>query len=348
LLFVLVRIGELVAVAFIAALLGVYLTAVTDLMGRLVKLPRGLALLLALLVTVAALVGIGWLLVPPLVQQVKDLAASVPDYLARLDHSIRDLAARYPFLRGTGIESAETGIVSSLLREGGEFLRRETFGYATLSGKILIDGVAVMVMAFYAAYRPTIYTTGLVAITPPPHRQTMRAILADMGVTFRAWIGAQLTAMVFLGLLTGIGLWLLDVPYWLAFSIFAGVAVMVPFFGTITSTLLPALLVLGDRGWLAFFAVASVGVIVHLVEANIVHPLLMQHRLAVPPVLTIFSVLVMAKIGGLLGMVIALPTLTSILIIARHVLIQRIYGDEPLQRDPPVTDPPAGALASGT
>jgi len=345
LLFFLVRIGELVAVAFIAALLGVYLSAVTDLMSRLVRLPRGLALLFALVLTLAALAGVGALLAPPLVQQTRDLVASVPGYLANLDRAVRDLAARYPVLRGTGIADTETGIISAALRDLGEYVRRETFRYATLSGKILIDAVAVLVMAFYSAYRPTLYTDGIIAITPPPHRATMRAILEDMGLTLKAWIGAQLTAMVVLGVLTGIGLWLLDVPYWLAFSIFAGVAVLVPFFGTITSTLLPALLVAGERGWLAFFAVASVGVVVHLVEANIVHPLLMQHRLAVPPVLTIFSVLVMAKIGGLLGMLVALPTLATILIVARHVLIQRIYGDQPMVPAPPHTaGPPAGAV----
>jgi predicted PurR-regulated permease PerM len=343
LLFFLVRIGELVAVAFIAALLGVYLTAVTDLMSRLVRLPRGVALLLALLLTLGALTGVGALLAPPLVLQTQDLAAKVPEYLANLDRSIRDLAARYPVLRGTGIADGETTLLSALLHDLGDYLRRQVVGYATLSGKILIDGIAVLVMAFYAAYRPTVYTDGLIAVTPPPHRATARAILVDMGLSLRAWIGAQLTAMVFLGVLTGIGLWLLDVPYWLAFAIFAGVAVMVPFFGTITSTLLPALLVLGERGWLAFFAVASVGVVVHLVEANIVHPLLMQHRLAVPPVLTIFSVLVMAKVGGLLGMLVALPTMTTLLIVARHVLIQRIYGDAPPAVDPPVTRPPAAA-----
>ena len=336
LLFFLVRIGELVAVAFVAALLGVYLTAVTDLLGRLVRLPRWAALLVAMLLTLAAAAGIGALLAPAVSRQTHDLAAALPEYLATLDLAFRELVARYPVLAESELARSETGIVSALLNEVTGFLRRETLGYATLSGKIFIDGIAVLVMAFYAALRPTVYTDGFIAITAPPHRAVTRAILRDLGHALRAWIGAQLTAMIVLGVLTGIGLWLLDVPYWLAFSIFAGVAVMVPFFGTILSTLIPAVLVVGDRGWLVFFAVASVGVAVHLVEANVVHPLIMQHRLNLPPVLTIFAVLVMAKTGGLLGMVVAVPTLATIVIVARHVLIQRIYGDEVVA--PAVTD----------
>lgn len=353
LLFVLLRLGELVAVAFIAALLAVYLTTVTDLLLRLApRLPRPLALALSLVGTLAALVGVGALLAPAVVRQTSDLVAAVPQYLEKLDLAVTDLVLRYPVLGGAGALSGETGFVSGILRDVGEFLRRETFRYATISGKIVIDGVAVLVMAFYAALRPTIYTSGLVSVTPPPHRETARAILADTGLVLRSWIGAQLIAMVVLGFLTGIGLWILAVPYWLSFAIFAGIAVMVPFFGTILSTLIPALLIVGDRGWLAFLAVASVGVIVHLVEANVVHPLIMQHRLALPPVLTIFSVLVMAKIGGLLGMLVAVPALATIFVVARHVLLQRIYGDSALipapvvvstrssgERAPPVTTP---------
>jgi predicted PurR-regulated permease PerM len=138
---------------------------------------------------------------------------------------------------------------------------------------------------------------------------------------------AQLMAMVLLGVLTAIGLWVLDVPYWLAFGIFAGLAALVPFFGTLFSTLLPALLVLGERGFLAFLAVASVGVVVHLIEANIVGPLLMQRQVALPPVLTILSVLVMAELAGPVGLVVAVPALATVMVLVRHVLLKHVYGD---------------------
>ncbi|MEK7331460.1 MAG: AI-2E family transporter, partial [Candidatus Eisenbacteria bacterium] len=293
-LLLLYRIADLILIAFIAALIAVYLGGIMDILCRRLRLPRGPALFLALFLTLAALSGIGVLLAPAVAQQTQDLIAAIPRYLTELDQMLRGLAARYPLLSRTGIASAESGLVTTLLTETMEFLRRGVVGYATATGKLVIDGIAVMVMALYLAYRPSLYADGVVALAPPRHRETARAILADLGLTLRAWVGAQLLAMVVLALFTGLGLWLLDVPYWLAFSIFTGVVVMVPFFGTLVSTLLPALLVLGDRGGLAFLAVASVGVIVHVIEANLVHPIIMQHRVALPPVLTILSVLVMA------------------------------------------------------
>lgn len=331
----LLEVAELLLVGFIAVLLSVYLGGFTELLVRRFRLPRGLALALALLLTLAALTGIGFLLAPAVVQQTQDLIQAVPRYLGDLDEQLRRLANRYPLLTRTGIASQESGFVSSALTELYAYVRRSFFAYATATGRILIDGVAVIVMAFYLAMRPRLYFAGLVQLVPPKHRPVAEAILADLVSTLRSWVGAQLLAMVVLAVLTGIGLWILDVPFWLAFAIFTGVAVMVPFFGTIVSTLLPALLVLGDRGWLAFLAVAMVGVVVHLVEANIVHPLIMQHRVALPPVLTILSVLIMAKIGGILGMVVAVPTLATLFVFVRHLVIYQTYGERPSEEGPP-------------
>jgi predicted PurR-regulated permease PerM len=323
------RIAELVLIAFIAALIAVYLGGFTDILCRRLRFPRGPGLVLALLLTLAALGGIGALLGAAVAEQTQDLIAAVPRYLTALDQQLRNLASSYPLLRRTGIASAETGLITSALTELAGFVRRGVFVYATATGRVLIDTVAVIVMALYLALRPALYRDGLVQLVPPRFRTVAREVFDDLADSLRAWVGAQLLAMVVLAVLTGIGLWLLDVPYWLAFAILTGVLVMVPFFGTIVSTLLPALLVLGDRGPLAFLAVASVGVVVHLVEANVVHPVIMQHRLALPPVLTILSVLIMAKVGGLLGMLVAVPALATLVVLLRHVLIFQLYGERP-------------------
>jgi predicted PurR-regulated permease PerM len=323
------RVSDLVLVAFVAILAAMYLSGVTDLLCARLRTPRPLGLTLAALGTIAALAGIGALLAPAVATQTGDLIAAAPQYLSAIDRMIRRLAESSEVLRGTGIASAETGILTSAMRAAVEWLQRSIFGAAAATGVLVIDGVAVVAMAFYLAWRPSLYVNGVLAMVPPRHRPVARAIAADLGATLRAWVGAQLLAMVLLAVATGIGLWLLDVPYWLAFAIFTGVAVMVPFFGSITSTLLPALLVLPDRGLLAFLAVAAVGVVVHVIEANFVHPIIMHHRIQLPPALTILSVLAMAALAGLLGMVVAVPTLAVFVVLVRHVLIYQTYGEAP-------------------
>jgi predicted PurR-regulated permease PerM len=55
----------------------------------------------------------------------------------------------------------------------------------------------------------------------------------------------------------------------------------------------------------------------------------MQHRVALPPALTILSVLVMGAVAGLLGMLVAVPALATVIVLLRHVVIFHAYGEHP-------------------
>src|SRR6185295_4311177 len=117
--------------------------------------------------------------------------------------------------------------------------------------------------------------------------------------------------------LTAVGLFVLGVPYWLAFGIFTGLVAIVPFFGTLVSTLLPALFVVASGDWLTVLLVIILGVVIHVFEANIVVPRIMQHRVDLPPVLTISSVLIMGTLLGPIGLIVAVPILCVTMVLIR-------------------------------
>jgi predicted PurR-regulated permease PerM len=166
-----------------------------------------------------------------------------------------------------------------------------------------------------------------VALAPPPRRPLARAILRDLNLTIRAWVIGQIIAMVLLAALTTLGLWALGMPYFLAFGVFAGVAAIVPFFGVLLSTLLPALFALGAFGVTKALLVGALGVVVHLIEANFVAPVVMERQVNLPPVITIAGVLLIGKLFGLGGLIIAVPILALVMILVRHILLGEVYGD---------------------
>jgi predicted PurR-regulated permease PerM len=93
------------------------------------------------------------------------------------------------------------------------------------------------------------------------------------------------------------------------------------------STVLPALFVVGTGDWLKVVAVLLLGVVVHVIEANVVGPLIMERKVALPPVLTIASVLVMGTLLGVVGLVVAVPILATVIVFVRHVVHGELYGD---------------------
>jgi len=326
-----VRTIDVLLVIFLAVILGVYLEAVADQLERRLEMPRAAGLALALVVTLGAAVGVVVLVAPAVSEQVRDFLANLPQYLSDLDRNLTGLLRRVPLLGRSVTEQGPAGLLASSLNDLLDFLRGAAVPYLRGGVEFLIEGISVLVMAIYLARTPGVYADGLVALVPPGRRSLARSILADLRTTLRAWVVGQIVAMVLLAALTTLGLWVLGIPYFLAFGVFAGVAAIVPFFGVLFSTLLPTLFALGALGLGKALGAAAVGVGVHLIEANFVAPLVMERQVNIPPVVTIAGVLLIGKLFGLAGLVIAVPILASIMVLIRHILLGEIYGD-PLEQ----------------
>lgn len=309
---------------FIATILSLYLGAVRDFLARRFHIPDRLAFIFAVIGTILALATLIGLLVPPVVEQTRALIDVLPDYISNWEKGIDNFVARFPAMRGVwqpGQHQVLQAVYERLSSTAGDVVPK-----VFSAVQVLIDAFAVMVMSIYMALQPGIYREWVIALFPPVHRDLVRDVLRDLADTLRAYIVAQLTTMTVLAALTALGLYLLGVPYWLTFGIFTGLVAIVPFFGTLLSTLVPALFVLsGPNGGTRALYVIGLGVVVHLIEGNVVSPLVMSKGVDLPPVLTILSVLVIGKLLGPLGLVIAVPTLATVMVIVRRILINRIY-----------------------
>ncbi|HEY0037215.1 MAG TPA: AI-2E family transporter [Longimicrobium sp.] len=331
-------VADVLLMVFVAALFSLYLGGIADFLQARTNMPRGLGLACAMVVTVLLVAGVGWLVVPPVLTQTQDLITLLPNQITAWTASLRELVERYPLLATVLPPERLNEQLSTVADNAGRFAAG-IFPVVFDTLHFLINLVSVMVMGIYMALRPELYREGVVLLAPPVHRELVRDILADLGKSLRAWIGGQFLAMVFLGVLTWIGLELLNVPFALAFGVFTGVVVMVPFFGSLVSTLLPALFVLGTGGAVQAWLVVLLGVVVHLIEANFVHPLIMERRVHLPPVLTILSVLIMAELLGPIGLLVAVPVLASLMVIIRRIYVHRLLEGKGFRRF--VRDAPA-------
>jgi len=336
------RVADVLLLLFVSVLFSLYLGAITDYLEQRLGVPRRSGLAAALLATLGGLVVVAWLIVPPVLEQTQGLIEALPALLARGEQALHALTARYPLLRQLLPEPSAAGasLGPALTWLGTYFAGLFPYVLGTVHVVILL--FSVLVMGIYLTLRPALYREGAIALIPPVHRDLVRDIFAELSTTLRAWIVGQILAMIFLGVLTWLGLVLLRVPYPLAFGVFTGLAVVVPFFGTLVSTLLPAFFVLGSDGLVHALLVVALGAVIHLIEANLVHPLIMERQVHLPPVLSILSVLVMAKLLGVIGLLVAVPVLATVLVIVRRIYVERLLegkGFRRTMRQPPIEVP---------
>ena len=328
-------VAEVLLLLFIAILVSLYLGSVTDFIVSKLPLPRGLAFTIGLFGTLFAIYSLGALLVPPVVAQTQALLSVLPDYISAWQEALGRLAARFPRLGAGADPQAE--LVNAIVQQV-EGVAAKAVPTVLNAGHQIVNVVSILVMGIYMALYPGLYREWMIALFPPVHRDTVRDVLRDLATTLKAWIVAQLLAMTVLAVLTAIGLYILRVPYWLTFGIFVGAVVIVPFFGTLIGTLLPALFVLGGDGFAGigpgghFLLVVLLGIIVHIIEGNFVLPLITAKRVEIPPVMSMMSVLIVAKLFGVFGVVVAVPMAAVVMVLIRRVVIHRVYEGQSFRR----------------
>lgn len=324
-------IADVLILLFIGILIALYLGAVTDFLVARLRLPRQVAFVLALLFSLAMVAGFVWVLVPPIVQQTQALVRVLPDYITTWEMRLEASLERLPGIADS-LGAGEHRLLGAAWQQVGIYFENLVPKLVSVAHGA-INVFAVLIMGVYLALYPGLYREWLIALFHPVHRDLVRDVLMDLGDTLRRWIVGQLLAMTILAALTALGLYLLGVPYWLTFGVFTGVVAIVPFFGTLVSTLLPALFVLdGPAGGTRALLVILLGVVIHLLESNLVAPLIMARNVELPPVLTIFAVLIFGKLLGITGLLVAVPALAVLMVVVRRILINRIYEGQGFRR----------------
>jgi predicted PurR-regulated permease PerM len=324
-------VAQVFLLLFIGILISLYLGAMAEWLEKWGRLPARAAYAAALLISIAALVLLVWLLVPPMIEQTEQLIRVLPEYVTAWEAAIERAILRVGPMREIWSPGEHRILLAVYEQVAAQFQGLVPKVIGIVHAAIALFSVGVM--AIYLSLHPALYREWLIALFPPVHRDLVRDVLKDLATTLRAWIVGQLFTMFVLGVLTAIGLYALGVPYWLTFGIFTGVVAIVPFFGTLVSTLLPALFVLGTPGGgTRALLVILLGTIIHLIESNIVAPIVMQRKVDLPPVLTILAVLVMGSLMGPMGLLVAVPTLAVIMVLVRRILLTRIYEGQGFRR----------------
>ena len=197
-------------------------------------------------------------------------------------------------------------------------------------GSGLADVLVVLVAGVFLAAQPRFYVAGAIKLVPSARRALVSEAMDESERALRLWLKGQLIAMVVVGLLTGVGLWLLGMRSALALGLLAGLLEFIPFAGPLLAAV-PAILLALAVGpdmalWvlLLYFAVQQF-------EGYVLTPLVQQYAVDLPGVILLFSLLGFGTLFGTLGVVLAAP-----LSVVTFVLVKRLYVIEALHTQTPI------------
>ncbi|MEP6900645.1 MAG: AI-2E family transporter [Actinomycetota bacterium] len=200
-------------------------------------------------------------------------------------------------------------------------------GYFSSTVGALGNVFVMILLAIYLASEPRFYADGLTKLFPLNARPRVFEVLRAIGETLSWWLIGKVASMIFIGLLTWIGLWILGVPLSLTLGLIAGLLSFIPNFEPILSAVPAILLAFIDNPNSAVY-VLILFVAVQIIESNLVTPYIERQTVELPPALTVVAQLALGIIIGGLGLVLATPLLAVVVVLVQTAYIEDILGDK--------------------
>ncbi|MFC1551766.1 AI-2E family transporter [Candidatus Latescibacterota bacterium] len=185
----------------------------------------------------------------------------------------------------------------------------------------------------------------LIAMIPNRYFEISLNLLNSLHKQFGLILKGMLTSALIISILASAGLWFIGLEYPILVGIFSGIANLIPYFGPITGTITASLVaIVTGANPIFFLYILLVFLCVNLVDNVLVQPLVLARAAKLHPLAVIFLVLTGSKIGGIFGMLLAVP-LASLLQVVVIILFQEFK--KPIR--PPFKDfiesPPPGETA---
>jgi predicted PurR-regulated permease PerM len=183
----------------------------------------------------------------------------------------------------------------------------------------------IFVMAYFLAADVHFAERVVTRFVPPAARRRTLSIMGKIGESLGFWIRAQLLLALFFGVVFGLGMVILRVPYAFTLGVLGAVLEIIPYVGGLV-TIVFAVLVAATTGklWLIIAVVAWYAIVVNL-EAHVIAPKLVGEIVGLNPLVVVLALFLGAEILGILGALLAVP----IAVIIQTLLDEFWRFDEP-------------------
>jgi predicted PurR-regulated permease PerM len=308
---------DVLFIAFFALLIASFLSIFVEPLHKR-GISRALSAPLALIAVVAILGGLFALAWPTLRDQFMLIQEQLPPAIEGVQEwfeaQVAALAGTLGDDEGAVQEQLRTRVTTEMSGLVGGAMPLLNTAAGAIAGFFLI-----IFAGLFIAISPRTYMRGLIVLVPRSRRRRAGEVLPKTGVAMVQWMKGTAMAMLFVGTVATVGLWLIGIPAALALGIIAGLLEFIPYFGPALSFIPATVVALTISPEKALWVVGLYAVVQSL-ESSVVTPLLMKQMVKLPPALTLLFQTMMAALFGFLGLLLAVPILAT-----AKILIEELY-----------------------
>ncbi len=313
-------IKEILVLFFVSVFLAAALDPAVDAL-QAKKIPRALGVLIIYFAVFIFLFIFISQLIPLIGNQVSDLADKITVFIENLTSNGKSdlpLAKHWkPFVDDFMTTIDQETLIANL-QAGLEYVAGQLKGIAgntwsalTVVFNGIVNAIIVLVLTFFMVIEEENSERFLRSLFPSRYSQYIVTKSTKIKNKVGDWLRGQVTLAITMGLITGLGFFIMGVDYAATLGMIAAIAEFLPMIGPTITFLAAALIALNQSIWLVL-AVAIWCIFMQILEGNVLIPLIMRRAVGLSPVIIIVAMLIGFQFLGILGIIIALPTATVI------------------------------------
>jgi predicted PurR-regulated permease PerM len=302
------QVRHVLLLLYISALLAVGFSPIIRLIERqqllpigTKRLPRWLAILVLYVTILGTLTGIGFMIVPPLVDQAQQLVSAAPQMFDRAQDFLIEKGLLREHL--TLQEAVERAPVGERAGQAMGPVLGAVFG--VLGG--LFGFFTILILTFYFLVEADSLRDTFLRLFPADRRLRVAGASRDITVKVSAWLGGQLLLAAVIGTTSAIGLWLLGIPFFYVLALISAVGELIPVIGPILAAI-PAVAVAASVSMNKVLLVIIFFVVQQQFENHVLVPKVMERQVGVSAVTVIVALLIGGNLLGIAGAILAVPT----------------------------------------
>jgi predicted PurR-regulated permease PerM len=327
-LYIVYLVREPLSYIFLGAFLAIAASGPVNLLSR--KLPRGLAIAIVYLGIVFVPIGIGLILVPPLVEQAVKLANNLPEYAQDLDEAfeenpqLREANEKYDIT--TKLEDVADNLVSRLGDAAGALV---DIGAGLVSSIFAL--VTILVISMFMIGRGKAWRDALLQYRPPHQAERIRRATDSIANAVGSYIGGALAQATIAGAAAWLMLVILGVPSPLPLALIVALLDLIPLVGATLGAVIVGVVTLFVDFPTTTIIWAVFAIAYQQFENYVVQPRIQSRAVELDPFLVVVAALFGGALLGVIGALLAIPIAASIQIALREWMeYRREYG--PLTR----------------
>jgi predicted PurR-regulated permease PerM len=290
------------------------------------RLSRNASVLLAMVTAVLAVILVLVFLLPSVWHQLQASVQKVPDAIRAASVRLHELVEYARERLGSDALNRAQAALQGLSEDPsqitdaiGAWLGRGVFGLVNL-GSAAVGLAIVPFFVYYLLLDLNNIRDGLDRRIPEPYRPAGARLFDEIGAVVRGYVRGRFLVAAGMAVIYATGLLIFRVPLWAGIGVIAALIGIIPYLGVISGLLIAlAFAVLDGAGPLRLLGVVGVFIVAQTIEDYVLTPRLIGDRLELHPMLVFIALIIAGDLFGLLGLVLAIPTLAVCKVVLRFI-----------------------------